>query len=313
MQKQTLEDYIRAYKTLDFSLSAKTYLTSGNNSEEIYLEHIRLGDTPDMRGREIRGYILLNYENVDFSGAVLYGCFPGGIGRGAIEICPAKSIRSIGLPYTNLTGQRWTDEDFSELNLTHSNISGSSFTRVNLANANLKQSKARYISLNNVNLEGANLEGSDLEQATLKGTILRRANLKGANLSRFEDTADLDASGADFSNANLEDCVFVEDRADFSNANFQSANFTDSRISNGKFTHSSFQGASFKDCVIYGDPDFRNANFQSANFKGAVLMGGDFSGASFEGAVYDQHTSFDSSVRHLKQLMTLVESDEDDE
>ena len=312
MQKQTLEDYIRAYKTLDFSLSAKTYLTSGNNSEEIYLEHIRLGDTPDMRGREIRGYILLNYENVDFSGAVLYGCFPGGIGRGAIEICPAKSIRSIGLPYTNLTGQRWTDEDFSELNLTHSNISGSSFTRVNLANANLKQSNARYISLNNVNLEGANLEGSDLEQATLKGTILRRANLKGANLSRFEYT-DLNAAGADFSNANFDACQFFEDGGDFSNANFQSANFTDSRIASGKFTHSSFQGANFKYCVITGDLDFRNANFQSANFKGAGLMGGDFSGASFEGAVYDQHTSFPSSMTHLKQLMTLVESDEDDE
>lgn len=117
------------------------------------LRNLDCAEIKDLRGQIIHNRILLNYENTDFTGCVLYRCFPSGI-LGVLEVNPAKS-----------------EDDVSFY---------------------LRGADLRDAYLYNAHLGGANLGGADLYNAYLGGADLKGTNLRGANLggARYdEDTA----------------------------------------------------------------------------------------------------------------------------
>ena len=95
----------------------------------------------DLRGEYFHNRLIINFENTDFSGCVLFYCYPSGI-ENAIDVNPAQSEKDVTLKGANLY-------------------------RANLQGANLE---GAY-------LEGATLYGADLEGAILEGANLKGAYL----------------------------------------------------------------------------------------------------------------------------------------
>ena len=138
----------------------------------------------DLRGRYFHNRLIINYENTDFTGCVLFHCFPSGI-ENALEINPAQSEKDVTLKDANLS-------------------------RANLLEANLYKA----------NLEGANLEGADLSGADLEDANLGWANLQGADLENVNFRF-CDIQHTKFINANLVNADFRGARfwaVDFSGA-----------------------------------------------------------------------------------------------
>ena len=102
----------------------------------------------DLRGQYFHNRLIVNYENTDFTGCVLYHCWPSGF-RNALEYNPAQSKDDLTLKGANL----------QEAILYKANLQGANLQGANLQNADLY----------GANLQGANLEGADFSEATLEG------------------------------------------------------------------------------------------------------------------------------------------------
>lgn len=148
----------------------------------------------DLRGRYFHNREIINYENTDFVGCVLYHCFPNGI-KNAIEVNPATSIEDTTLQGANLEGA----------DLRKANLQGANLLRANLKRANLKRADLERANLYKANLEGANLQGANLQGAYLQG-----ANLKGANLenAKYNDTTIFPDTITESQKSSM---VFIED------------------------------------------------------------------------------------------------------
>lgn len=287
---------------LDFHMrSAADYLRCGGingyMSEQIILDYLKLKDLSDVRGRSINSRVLLNYEDSDFTGCVLYRCFPSGI-PGAIEVDSADSIADVGFSGIK-SSVSLRDLDLRGINFEGSQISGE-LSNLNLTSTNFKSSRIHNMSITNVNFGSADLEGLDLRDAWIQNINLRNANLKNANIIGTSITLDsrgyprIDAEGACFEGARV---LGLEiDFSVFKNVNFRKA--------------------------ILQDTVFRNSDLENADFRGADLRGANISGnygsenntrgSIFTGAVYDSLTELPRDMA-LSQLesMIFVEHDED--
>ena len=139
----------------------------------------------DLRGEYVHNRLIINYENTDFTGCVLFHCFPNGIPN-ALEINPALSEE-----YVTLKG-------------------------VDLRGANLKGAALTEANLKGTNLEGADLEGANLIEAYLIGADLEDADLTEADLTEADlsDAKYDEETGFEDSNITKEQLgsmVFVED------------------------------------------------------------------------------------------------------
>ena len=123
----------------------------------------------DLRGREFHNRLIVNYENVDFAGCVLYHCFPT-VFQGAIELNPAESKKDVTLDGADLRGA----------NLKFGKLEGTHLYRANLRDADLGGANLYGANLERANLQGAYLEGADLQGANLRNAHLEGANLQGA-------------------------------------------------------------------------------------------------------------------------------------
>jgi uncharacterized protein YjbI with pentapeptide repeats len=88
-----------------------------------------------------------------------------------------------------------------------------------LMNADLRGRQWPHADLSGLSLDGANCEGINLFGARLTHTSFCRANLRNAELS-FSD-----ATGADFQNAKLENCLMY--RSETSLAHFDGVVFSE--------------------------------------------------------------------------------------
>ena len=201
----------------------------------------------DLRGRYFHNRIITNYDNTDFSGCVLYHCFPRGIPN-AIEINPVKSeedvpfllqgsnLRGANLAKAKLKGANFsrammgpTEDDHEESYIVL--LNEADLRKVDFSNANLNEAELEGANLKFANLSGAsamltnfnhaNLAGANLQRANLYAANLENANLKGADL-RFSIIQSANMNGAlydtktRFENAliteeQLDSMVFVED------------------------------------------------------------------------------------------------------
>ena len=77
----------------------------------------------DLRGEYVHNRLIINYENTDFSGCVLFRCFPNEIPN-AIEVNPAQSESDLTLKGANLFDADLTDADLIGAILEGANLKG---------------------------------------------------------------------------------------------------------------------------------------------------------------------------------------------
>ena len=162
----------------------------------------------DLRGQYFHNRLITNYENEDFTGCVLYHCYPSGL-TDALEINPAQSEEEV-----TLKGSDLEEANLEEANLDGACFRGANLDEVNLCAANLEGADFRGASLWRAALVGADLEGADfreanLSNATLEYAALRDADFRGATLKMtFFDGAGL--MGADFTGSDAVGCSFLD-------------------------------------------------------------------------------------------------------
>jgi uncharacterized protein YjbI with pentapeptide repeats len=194
-------------------------------------------EVSDLRGQYFHNRLIINYENTNFAGCVLYHCFPNGIPN-AIEVNPAQSEDDVTLKGANLKDADLWDAhlegaDLEGADLFMANFSGADLREANLRGANLVVANLSWANLLGANLrdavlEGADLEGADLEVAELEGADLQGANLEGANL-QGANLLKADFTGAKLKYANLYEANLY--RANLGDAKYNSeTNFEDSNI-----------------------------------------------------------------------------------
>ena len=264
------------YKTLSIELEERSNPEWNVNKPKLSKAQIkhRSQNTLDCQAQDIRGLYfentyLVNTQGVDFSGCVLYRCFPYGF-LGALEVNPASSIEDVTFVNSNLAGVsiqnlNFTNQNFEGANLSCATILRSTFVGANFRNARLIQTSMFF----GVSFENAIFNYAQLTRISAGDCNFENANFEGATLdAAFFSTARF--ANANFKNANLTNCNFI-------NANLQDANL---------------QGADLQGADLYR-ANLQGANLQGANLQGADLQGADLQGADLQGAKYNQHTNFE--------------------
>ena len=287
--------HILQRNALDFHIrSAADYLRcggiNGHMTDHIILDYLKLKDLSDVRGRSINNRVLLNYEDSDFTGCVLYRCFPRGI-PGAIEVDPADSIADVGFSGIKSSGDL-IDLDLRGVNFEGSVLSGE-LSNLNLTGTNFKSAHIEDMKITNVNFDSADLEGLDLRNAWIQNINLQNANLKNANIVGSSITLEsggyprIDAEDACFEGARI--FRLEIDFSVFKNANFQKAILRDTVFRNSDLENADFRGADLRDANISGNYGSEN------NTRGAI----------FTGAVYNELTELPRDLT-LPQLNSMI-------
>lgn len=141
----------------------------------------------DLRGQCVHNKIILNAENTDFEGAVLYGCYCASETEGAIIINPKMSEDEISI---FAKGKNLKRAKLEKANLKRANLEGADLRAADLEGANLQGVNLENANLTGAYLEGANLENANLTWADFKNATLIGANLKGADIqyANFKNT-----------------------------------------------------------------------------------------------------------------------------
>lgn len=270
---------------------------NGYMSEQVIEDYRNLKDLSDVRGRSIKRRVLLNYEDSDFTGCVLYRCFPRGI-PGAIEVDPADSIADVGFSGMK-SSVSLIDLDLRGVNFEGSVLSGE-LSNLNLTGTNFKSAHIDNMTITNVNFGSADLEGLDLRNAWIQNINLQNANLKNANIIGTSIT--LESRG--------------HPRIDAEDACFEGARILGLEIDFSVFKNANFQKAILRN-TIFRNSDLENADFRGADLRGACISGyygseNNTRGAIFTGAVYDSFTELprDMAFSQLNSMI-LIEDYED--
>ena len=115
----------------------------------------------DLRGRAFHNRLIVNFENTDFTGCVLYHCFPRGF-AGAIEIHPAQSEEDVTLKEADLRGADLRRANLQGANLQGAHLQGADLRGANLGGADLKG--AKYNS--ETKLDDSNITQEQLDSMT---------------------------------------------------------------------------------------------------------------------------------------------------
>ncbi len=230
-----------------------------------------------LAGRDLTG---IDLSELDFGGADLQGTFLEG---------------------ANLSGADLSGADLSGAVLARADLAGACLTKAKLVGANLGLAQ----------LEGARFDGGvDLSEAVLAKAELSEATLAGARMVKADlseaafGTADLsgvhapslmlldsDLSGLRLRGAALGKSVFVQctvSGADFSEARLDDLVFL--AVTGRQAVFRGAQGENLRlvhDCSFEG-ADFRGAVLTGANFRGTKLAGADFSEAQLDGADFSE-------------------------
>jgi len=177
----------------------------------------------DLRGQYFRNRLLTNYENTDFSGCVLFHCYPSGISN-ALEINPAQRREDLTLEF----------KDLSRANLKRADLRGANLKNVNLQGANLIGADLRGADLSFSNLQGANLKNADLIGATLYSTNLQGADLRSVALFNAI-IMHTNFQGADFFGTNFGKIRYLSTNKIDSETNFKNTNITQEQLDSMTF------------------------------------------------------------------------------
>jgi uncharacterized protein YjbI with pentapeptide repeats len=178
----------------------------------------------------------------------------------------------------------------------------SQFLKAVSNNENVSCGDWACIDLEGENLDGIDLSGAYLEQANFKGASLKGANLSYAIMSRavLED-ADLSGAtlkGANIGAANARRAVFNRSDlglarlskgdftgADFSNANLEEIETLEIQISGADFTNACMPKVIFLE-TIFSDAVFVNTDLRASAFMKSCIKACDFSKAILKRSIF---------------------------
>ncbi|XP_068341157.1 FH protein interacting protein FIP2-like [Pyrus communis] len=141
----------------------------------------------------------------------------------------------------------------------------------------IQSQKVRFrgVNLSGLDLSKLDLSLVDFSYACLKNVFFSRANLQCA---KFKD---VDAAGAIFHNATLQECEFTGANlrgALLAGANLKSANLQDACLIDSSFCQADLRSAHLQNA------DLTNANLEGANLEGANLKGAKLSNTNLKDA-----------------------------
>jgi len=217
------------------------------------------------------------------------------------------------VPYGHCSGENFSGQDLSYLNLTgidlsYTNLAGANLGFTNLAFADLSYANLSYVKGETMwdatKLLYANLSYANLRHANLHSTIINYANLEGADISyangystKFNEAymadailnytnlqwpqfAWVDLSGANFNEAYL-------DRPFLSEADLSYADFTDAIVTDGNFINTTWYQTIWTDGIVYDeDPTITEEECELVPYghcSGADFSGQDLSGMNLTG------------------------------
>ena len=122
----------------------------------------------DLRGEFFHNRLITNYENTDFTGCVLFHCFPSGI-ENALEINPAQSEEEVSLKGADLRGADLSGADLEDANLGWANLQGADLENVNFRFCDIQHTKFINANLVNADFRGARFWAVDFSGADVKG------------------------------------------------------------------------------------------------------------------------------------------------
>ena len=217
------------------------------------------------------------------------------------------SCAGLDLSQANLAGMDLAGADFSGAILAGAKLSGASlqgarlqgahlqgarFDAANMAGCLLAQATLGGASFIGASLQGAILDDSDCTEANfsgadLAGASLQRTQLNRAWLSRTK-AAQIRATGADFTDANLEGADFERaglEEANFSGARLRQASFDHAACRSANFTQADLTNASLLRCDLSSSQATPGTQWQGANLTHAILNDVSWTGAMLDDAI----------------------------
>lgn len=235
----------------------------------------------DPRGQYFSNVVFANTDYADFSGSVLYRCFPSGI-KSALEIEPRASAREV-VPAILPSGE---DMD------SYANFDNAYLRGINLAGRELNYSVFR-----GADLEGADLRGADFHEADLQGASLKNADIRGAKFA-YANLLGVDFSGCDLKSAYLRnaltsDLAIVKDVPKLQRARYlgPGADLCGVKIGGDESDIIIIDAPIYISSISFADADlshaeFRRTAFTDVDFSAAKMSSMKFYNCTFEGCTF---------------------------
>ncbi len=273
----------------------------------------------DLRGMYFHNRILKNYEGRDFSGCVLYKCYPPDL-KGAVSILPFSSEEEArSLVGVDLSRLKLNDWDLSEADLRGANFAFTKFYNTNLRDADFENADLSHVEFYKSNLLRANMvnvpqsylkgnkkietwrtvvsAGSPLAKMPGSDVLGPNLNLGGITLTR-KDLQDVDLSFCNLKGASFPGCNLK--RANLEGADLEGANFVNADLEEANLLDSSAIDTIFFKANLKR-ADLRNVDFSGAKLKRSKLQGADLTGATLDGGYFDVSRSDAPSETNLKR------------
>jgi uncharacterized protein YjbI with pentapeptide repeats len=218
------------------------------------------------------------------------------LGRVRFSNCNFSGLNLTTFPFD---GNSFYSCDFTEANMQHVNamqavFKGSVFRRAELKGAILQDTDLRQTDIRQAELQGADLEGADLQGANLQGVDLNGVNLALSNLQgAVLQGADL--RKVDIRNVNLEG-VDLKD-VNLKGANIQNANLEGVDLQDADLEGVDLQGAILRRANLQR-ANLGNADLRRADLNNAILRGARFHGVKLQGAIL--HGADFKGINHFK-------------
>ena len=218
---------------------------------------------------------MIRYQNRALVAALVAIIFPNFVSPSvaAETTCKIEVPAGANLDLCDLRGA-----DLSGFNLAGTSFVGAILAGANLTGADLSNANLSKANLEGADLSGSNLSGANMRKAWLEGAIFSETNLAGVTSGEIAGTPQstppysgivngywifphADLTGADFSEANLDDVNFSTMNltgADFSGAQMISTIFTESILTGANFTDATFKPRSLEGVTSGGITGFKN-------------------------------------------------------
>lgn len=120
--------------------------------------------------------------------------------------CDTPAGTGVNLSGCDLSGVKLIKEKLVAVNFMNANLQTANLSSADLSHANLKYAQLHVTNLRNTNFTKADLTGATFVGADLSGAVFNQANLRYANFR------DANIGTTDFSNARLDNAIWVDGR-----------------------------------------------------------------------------------------------------
>lgn len=234
----------------------------------------------DCRGLHIGGKYLANIEDCDFTGSVLYNCFPKVSQPKVFQIEAADDGTLNPFSNVSLVYDPDTERDFTHYLFDDIDASGTwALNYLNINESEITDSTFTDVKLWACGFDRVRFDGVRLNFSVLGHSFFIKCTLDNVVFSGCSNNADAEWYN-DFMYSTFNECVirnvtFLDftfgEEFQFLDNDFENVNFVDCRFLGGEFIHSKFKNVEFIDCTFEMDIDF--LYFDDCTFEGGDLKG----------------------------------------